>query len=291
MKHCIIDIGTNTVKTNIYEIDENGEFRCVLHDSVRCSLGLCRINGKLNELGRRRLLDTLEKFIRLSHENDCTDIYTLATASLRDCDNVKEICNEINDKLGMAIDVISGENEAMYGYTALRAAKPDAESGLMSDLGGGSCELVLFENGRVKYSTSLPLGAVLLASEFNTGVIPDSDSESAIEHRVRKAVGEINANTLYAAGGTARGIFKLYRMSHGDADSLSADEAERFYRKIKENERAKALLKAQLPQRYDVFMTGFFTLLALLRACGGDRLTLCEVGVREGYLVRRVLKR
>lgn len=55
------------------------------------------------------------------------------------------------------------------------------ERGILVDIGGGSTELVLFEQGSILHLSSFPIGSLNLYQNHVSGVFPDKEERLAIK--------------------------------------------------------------------------------------------------------------
>ncbi len=287
MIYSIIDIGSNTVKMNIFTHTDSGISQTD-SQSTKCSLGLCRENGRLNDEGIKRLKNVLLRYTADSARVGADGIFAFATASLRGLENTDGIINEIKNTVGIDIDVIDGEKEAECSYLGLRFAFPDIPHGIMTDMGGGSCEAVLFDKNGILTCDSLPFGALKLKSVLNTSDIPTPDDEKNIGKYLLPITPSHTCDDLFAVGGTARGIFKLFGLCSDVTDSFTLEQGEAFYRKLGTSADTVRLLEKYLPDRADSFMTGFYAHLLLARTWNIKKIHLCKAGAREGYLIKKL---
>ena len=73
---------------------------------------------------------------------------TIATASVREADNAAEFIEEIERTTGVRLHVLSGIEEArLIGLAAAHGCSDDRQSIINIDIGGGSTELSLVEDG------------------------------------------------------------------------------------------------------------------------------------------------
>lgn len=61
----------------------------------------------------------------------------------------------------MEPEILFGEEEARLGFLAVKS-EYDVENGIVIDIGGGSTEIVVFEEGEIRELTSIPIGALNL---------------------------------------------------------------------------------------------------------------------------------
>ncbi len=283
MIYSIIDIGSNTVKMNIFKVI-CGKLESVRNLSTRCRLGICRDGNSLNETGIERLKATLLLYLSESAKFGVENVYAFATASLRGIDNFDRVFNEIKRSTGIEIDLIDGEYEAECSYLGLMSDLQGETSGAMSDMGGGSCELVLFDGTGITFSFSMPFGALTLKSELSVSDIPSSEDKCSIENYLRSVCPNKKSSVLHVVGGTARGVFKLY----DGCDELTLEQAEKFYSELENDPEIMSRLKEILPDRYDSFLTGFYAYITLSRLLSVEKIRLCKAGVREGYLIKKL---
>ena len=82
----------------------------------------------------------------------------VATSATRDADNAAEFVRLVKEVLGVAPEVLTGDEEAVLsftGATAELAAGPDPGPFLVADIGGGSTEFVLGPAGGPPQHASL----------------------------------------------------------------------------------------------------------------------------------------
>jgi exopolyphosphatase/guanosine-5'-triphosphate,3'-diphosphate pyrophosphatase len=154
----IIDIGSNTIRMNVYIIKEDF-FEQAFSSKEMAGLISHVENGVLAESGIIKLLDVLKRFDLILKRLNITRVYPFATASLRNIKNSHEIIQRVKETLGFDIHLVSGNEEGELGYIGAHSVV-QRDSGLVVDIGGGSCELVPFKNNKIESSTSLPMGSL-----------------------------------------------------------------------------------------------------------------------------------
>lgn len=154
----IIDIGSNSVRLVVYDGPRRVPFT-LFNEKVMAGLGAeLGTSGRLGEEAVDRSLRALARFRRLCSDMDVDDIRCVATAAVRDATNGKDFVARVAD-LGLAVRVLSGEEEGRASACGLISGMPDAD-GIMGDLGGGSLELVRIRKGEIIRSLSVPLGVL-----------------------------------------------------------------------------------------------------------------------------------
>lgn len=114
------------------------------------------------------------------------EVFPFATASLRNINNAPEVLEAIRENCGFEVRILSGEEEAIFDYYgALQAMEMD--KGLLTDIGGGSTELVFYQDHAIQRATSLPMGSLNLYQQYVKNHLIAKKSElQQIQKEVRK---------------------------------------------------------------------------------------------------------
>ena len=168
----VIDVGSNSVRLVVYE-KRSRSLVPIFNEKSLPALGRgLERTGKLNAEGRKDALVNIRRFVALTRAMNVTDVEMLATAAVRDAKDGNEFAKEIERATGVAVRVISGEEEARLSALGVLAGVPDAD-GLMGDLGGGSLELVLLDKGKIGHQVTLPIGPLRLAEATASEAVGD----------------------------------------------------------------------------------------------------------------------
>jgi exopolyphosphatase / guanosine-5'-triphosphate,3'-diphosphate pyrophosphatase len=89
----------------------------------------------------------------------------VATSAIRDAANQKAFLRAAKKRSGLEIEVLSGEQEARFGYLAA-VNTTTLSQGVVLDLGGGSMQLTRVEDRKAIDARSWPLGAVRMTERF-----------------------------------------------------------------------------------------------------------------------------
>ena len=292
----IVDLGSNTIRLSIYQCEE-GQSRLLMNRKVMAGLADYVEEGALTPQGIQVACGAVEEYGALMANLGFQPPRVFATASLRNISNTEEAVAHIQRETGIAVDVLSGEEEALLSFLGAVGAGP--KNGLLIDLGGGSTELVSYEGRAIRSSCSLPLGSLSLFSRNVSALHPTKKERKAIRAQVLEQLeGHLPALPTPAhgcgVGGTARAACKvancLFRRPR-DCRTLSADELRQMLKRLKEPSRPDLhLLLKVAPDRVHTILPGLLALDTIARACRLEDITVSPWGVREGYLRERVLK-
>lgn len=157
MKIALTDLGSNTVRMSVYDVDEEKKFQMLFSEKQMAGLASYIDKGLLSAEGIDKACQVLRAFSGLLRQFDMTEMKVFATASLRNIDNTAEAVAAIRDRTGLEVDVISGETEARLDYYGAMLDS-GIRDGSMFDIGGGSTEIVSVRQGIIQSAQSLPVG-------------------------------------------------------------------------------------------------------------------------------------
>src|SRR5690606_9203495 len=124
------------------------------------------LEGKISDNSAHRMLDAMQAFRLLMKTHNVRRFRACATSAMREASNGHTIAQNIQDKTGIPINIIDGNDEAaIIASTDLKTLIQDDKAFLYVDVGGGSTELTLFANGKNVASESFKLGTVRLLEE------------------------------------------------------------------------------------------------------------------------------
>ena len=301
----VIDLGSNSIRLVIYSVKDNAEkpfskkdFRSLINEKKIAGLSAYVVDGAFTEEGVRKAVDVLSEHLRRARNFNCAETRIFATAVLRNCTNSKDATRAISDAVGFPIEIISARDEAHLGFVGATCDR-SIETGTLIDIGGGSTELTVIEGGSDKLSVSLDQGSVSSYARFVEMILPTASEMSAIEDAFKERLfemgdlGPYRAPKLYGIGGSVRAAAKLYGEAFGGGGRPKTLEQHQLDAAIGLLERspstfAHRAVKA-VPERLHTVVPGSLIALALMCELGADRLEICKYGIREGYLIERIL--
>lgn len=295
MKYAIIDIGSNSMRLTVYSVEKDS-FTILFKDKTMAGLANYIEHGTLTEEGIRRAGTVLLSFAKTLEHLEITNISAFATASLRNVHNTHQATQELSDMVGFPIQVLSGEEEATFGYVGAMQ-DTDMDSGLFVDIGGASTELVEFEHGQVNQASSYPIGSLKLYRDCVKQILPGKGSYHRMEKALQRELGHLTSNDLpcgqiAAVGGSARAALKLARTVFQlpqTCRTVTAVQLDEVFALLRSDQRTAAdlILKAA-PERLHTLIPGLMILRHVVRTFEANEVIVSRYGVREGYLCQKV---
>ena len=147
-----VDCGTNSLRLLLADVDPG---RAELTDVTR-RMEIVRLGQGVDQTGRlapealARTMAVLRDYADIITRSGAQAVRMVATSATRDAANAAEFVRMVKEVLGVAPEVLTGDEEAVLsftGATAELAAGPDHGPFLVADIGGGSTEFVLGRSG------------------------------------------------------------------------------------------------------------------------------------------------
>ena len=307
-QYAAIDIGSNSIRMLAAEVDpSSGEFVELISSRrvVRLGDGVFR-EGRLDaaamDLACEALADMAEEYRKL----EILAVRAVGTAALRDATNRAEFLARATQILGVPVEVISGLEEARLIHLGVQARWPQPKHRLMiTDIGGGSVELIFSENGHVTEAFSKPLGAVRLTAMFLKSDPPDprelSRMKRYIQERIAAAVKRLAAfriERMVATSATAAATIcaanSVRRSRRDTADRLlaSAAQIQRLYGEVAQRDlESRRGITGIGPRRAEIIVAGVAVLYEVMQSFGLPRVYYSTAGVRDGIIADLATRR
>ena len=206
-KFATIDIGSNAVRlliSNVYKRDS--KFFTTKNSLIRLPVRLGQDafkNGKISKTNITRLIDSLKSFQLIMKVHNVEKYLAYATSALRSSSNGELIVNEVSNKIGLNVEIISGSKEAKI-ITNNNKFFSNENTYCFLDVGGGSTELTLFKNNKIISSKSFKIGGVRLINN-----LVKSSTWKKLEEWIYDNLDSQKDIKLVGLGGNINKIFKI----------------------------------------------------------------------------------
>ena len=295
-RYGIVDIGSNTVRLEIY-CDKGKDLIRFFKKKENLGLTSYIENGVISDKGISRLIEILSDYVNISKNIRIEDLFIFATAAIRNSKNVNEILKKIKDSTGIEVDLLSGNREAELGFKAVTETF-GITSGLNVDIGGGSTEFTLFDDGIVKLSKSMNNGSLSFFSNCIEGIIPTKKEAKLIKKEVKnymksEGFSKNVRKQITGVGGTIRILGRLIREYYnlGFKTYFNVEELKTVVNKLIEQDKATIRMLLQLsPDRIHTIVPGALILLTICDYFSVEEILVSESGVRTGYLLEKLQK-
>ncbi len=300
MRHAVIDVGTNSVKFHIGERKLDGIWVPVLDRAEVTRLGEgIEQTGAIAPEAMERTAAAIAGMTDEATRSGVAGITAVGTMGLRTATNSREFLELVKDRCGVAIEVISGEEEARLAYLAVRSGIALTEGSLVIfDSGGGSSQFTFGHGNQIDRQFSVPVGAVRYTERFglNHEVSPATlqQARDAIAADLNSLDDAIPPDALVGMGGAVTNIAAvMHGLSKYDPDVIqgSVIESAEIDRQIEQYSRLSAEARRQVvglqPKRAEVILAGACIVRTVLNKLQRSSLSVSDHGLRHGLLLDR----
>jgi exopolyphosphatase / guanosine-5'-triphosphate,3'-diphosphate pyrophosphatase len=302
-----IDCGTNSIRLLIADIDAE---RATLTDIaremkiVRLGEGVDR-TGRLSEAALDRTIGALREYAELIARLSPAAVRMVATSATRDAENAQEFVDRVKEVLGVAPEVVTGDEEARLSFTGATrelAGTAPAQGGdcpppyLVTDIGGGSTEFVLGGPEGVSGARSVDIGCVRMTERHLRGDPPSAAEVTAATADIDGALALVAGSVPVTAARTLVGLAGSVTTVAGIALGLESYDPTRIHHSLipagrvhavtsqllAQTHSARAAIGVMHPGRVDVIGAGALVLDRIMTVFGFAEVLVSEHDILDG---------
>ncbi len=285
-----IDIGSNAIR--MVCAGDDGKVLEKLREPVRLGADVFG-EGQIGQATWKRALEAFRHFREALDRHEVHELRAVGTSALREAANREKFVKAVWEHTGIAIEVITGEEEANLIHNAvMRRLDRTREPRLLIDIGGGSVELTLVVDFRIKAVETLKIGTVRLLNEMTRHQWSPARLDEELGARLKEPLARLMSlsggplDCCVGTGGNCKTLGKVARRLYdrndrsldratldalvGDLMRLSPEERERTYN--------------FQPDRSDVVLPAALVLQQILRQTGCGLLRTLKAGLVDGVL-------
>lgn len=302
-----IDVGTNSIHMVVTQIQPLlPAFTVIARDKTTVRLGdRCKQTGRLTPEAMQRAIVALKRCQEIAKSLNAEQIIAVATSAVREAPNGQEFLQQVEDELGLWVNLISGTEEARRIYLGvLSGMNLNNQPHIMIDIGGGSTELILGDGHEPRTLSSTKVGAVRLSSELIT-TDPISNAEfqylqAYIRGMWERPIDEVRSQLkpgerprMVGTSGTIEALAILHsRDKFGTVPAplngyqFSLKDLREWVSRLRKLSYAdRLLIPGMNDRRAEIILAGALILQEAMTLLGTDSIVICEQSLREGVVV------
>ena len=304
-RYATIDVGTNSVKFHIGQPVPGGWEALVDRAEVtQLGAGLAQ-TGSISTEAVERTAQAIRGMVEEARAHLVREVAAVGTAGLRMAENRADVLEAIERESGVAIEVVSGEEESRLAYVAALAGLAGTDSAVGSDgpvvvfdTGGGSSQFTFGHGTAVDERFSVDVGAARYTERFGLDGAISSDVLDAALAAIAADLDRLDDRTtpdvLIGMGGAVTNLTAVrLGLERYDPDAVQGSVLERaevdrqieLYR-TQDAESRRSIVGLQ-PKRAEVILAGACIVRTVMDKLGTDRLTVSDRGLRHGLIVER----
>lgn len=304
MRLGVVDVGSNTV--HLLVVDAHRGAQPLPAMSHKRELRLSEhvtAEGLIDPSGERALVGFITECLAVAEDQGVEEVMAFATSAIREAPNGEEVLERVHAQTGVALEVLSGEDEARLTFLAARRWFGWSSGTLLVvDIGGGSLELAAGMDEDPDAAVSLPLGAGRLTRDLLPGNPPGADVVRSARREIRlRLAGATRPLTKAGAPDRAVGTSKTMRSLARALGAAPSSDGPYAVRQLERTDLTRlvgrlaeltAAERAQLPGisagRSRQLLAGALVAEAALDLLGIHRLEICPWALREGVILSRL---
>ncbi len=291
-----IDCGTNSIRLLIADV--SGDNFCEIYrtmEIVRLGQGVDQ-NKAFHPDALERTFKAVGLFADEISRRGVSKIRFCATSATRDATNRDLFIDGVKNLLGVAPEVISGEEEARLSFLgATKELKGFGAPYLVIDIGGGSTEFV-FGAETVQFAKSQNIGCVRMSERHFTSLPPKPDEIERARQDIDAAIKEAasfvpitEAKSLIAVAGTATTVaaaaleleqYDRYAIHLSRISAAKTHEVANNF--LKMNRKEISSLGYMHPGRVDVIAAGSLVLSRIMEFSKAQEFVASESDILDG---------
>lgn len=289
VQYAAIDIGTNAARLligEVTEIDGASFVKKLSYTRIPLRLGESVFHdGIIPEKKQSDFRKSMHAFKLISELFDVKELRACATSAMREAKNGKEIQEMILKETGVNIEIIAGSEEARLILSTFFLMEIDkAIPFIVIDVGGGSTEVSVFENGEQTASKSFRIGTLRILK----GKV-SKDIWMEIHNWVTTHIDLKTVRHIYATGGNINKVHKL--LGAGNKEPIAFDKMKTLRDELDSLSLLQRMTKYQLrPDRADVIVPALDIYLYILTELKCESIIVPKIGLSDGMIYNMHLK-
>lgn len=311
MRLAVIDLGTNSVRFDVHQIDAKNKIQILHREKIMVKLGQGVFTyGRLNDEAIKRTLHAFKGFHRLCDDLSVQRVVAFGTSALREASDGEQFVEKVKDLTGIEVRIISGREEArLIARGVLSDPKLKQDRVGLIDIGGGSTELSISHRNKLVFSESFALGTARLQQLFFKKTPPTPEQVRSLRAYIRDQIDlhkpdlkiQSRLKTWVGSSGTIRAIDKILKKStenkslkKNDKKSSKKDARKKgisFLALAKLNREMATMTLDELQtidgmelRRVEMIFAGSLLLEELMHIFEIERVMVTELSLRDGIL-------
>ncbi|MBI5965651.1 MAG: Ppx/GppA family phosphatase [Chloroflexi bacterium] len=291
-----IDVGSNAMRIVVGRIVYDGKVEVVENLRLPVRLGQDAFTtGIVSEETAQQAVDAFNRFRKIMDDHQAQKIRAIATSAMREMTNGDLLIDRIARSTGIEIEIVSGEEEARLIHLAVaQAVNLKNKHALLIDIGGGSVEVTLSQNGNILSTESYNMGTVRLLKKLSGEKNPAMpfhklvrEYAEAARHRIDREIGSQKIDICAGTGGNIEEMGNLRKkLFKRDSDrAITLEELDKLVETLSRMKVEERMRKFKLkPDRADVILPASIVLQMIAHEAKIKEVTIPNVGLKDGVL-------
>lgn len=300
MKVAVLDLGTVSVRFEIYQIDLPNDHsqkilpNCVYRDRRMLRLGEALYkHQQLNQTGLELARQAFIDYRKIITDFEVDKVLIAATSALRDAKEGAQFISTLENIVSAPIKILSGQEEAEITALGILAhEKQLPKSFSLLDIGGGSTEISVFNNQTIEFSISINIGAIRCNDLFlSNSSLNKAESIETLRKHISSELGKHCSfqnppSLIIGSGGSVRTLCRVKsgRIEHESV--LSKKDVENILSSlIPLSNEDIAKIPGMEANRADLILSGGIIVDEVMKHLNAKELRPTKYSLRHGLIV------
>ncbi len=285
MRFAAIDVGSNAVRLLLARVEEESvqpvyEKVALLRMPIRLGEDAFP-HKKISEDKIEQLIKTMTGFKYLMDAFEPIDYMACATSAMRESSNNIEIVERIRKRSGIELSIISGKREAeiIYYNHVERLADDNCNACHMYvDVGGGSTEIIVFNEHKIMESRSFDIGSI----RIHEGLVTRRDWED-MKLWVKHVSSRHHPISAIGSGGNINFLFNISKTK--DCKPIEYNRLKKLHSYIRSFTIEQRISELRMrPDRADVIVDAAKIYLSVMKWSGINEIFVPQMGLADGII-------
>lgn len=294
-----VDLGSNSFHLGLAEINDGAvEIKLRLREKIQLAAGLDE-QKNLDDSAMTRALNCLTQFGEYTKSLPAAQVRVVGTNTFREACNLEEFLKKAQQALGHPIEIITGQEEARLiymGVTQVKGIPP--ERLFVLDIGGGSTELAIGQNGVPQWLQSISIGCVSFTKRFFPDMKNTSEAvkqakaaaKSALE-KAKIAVEQQNWEISWGTSGTIDAVDSVLKTILPEEEGITLNGLYILQEALLAFPSTHDIVLPGLREdRATIFSAGVAILTAAFETFNIPRMHIAGAALREGLIAEMIQK-
>lgn len=291
-----IDIGSNAMRMVVGRVDYEGRLDTI--DNVRLPVRLGQdvfSEGQIGEETAQLAVDAFLRFRKVADNHKVEKIRAVATSAMREASNRDLLCDRISHAAGIQVEIVAGDEEARLIHLAVeQAINLKSRRTMLVDIGGGSVEVTLSQNGTILSTESYNMGTVRLLQKLSNKPARLSFDQlvreyaEAARRRIDREIGQKKIDLCVGTGGNIEemGVLRKRIFNRDSSQAITLTELEKLIETLGKLGVEQRMRRFKLrSDRADVILPAAIVLHMIIQAARISEVKIPNVGLKDGLLL------
>lgn len=297
-----IDVGSSDVSMKIFEITTRKGYRQIDYVSNIIELGSdTYASGYISQESVERLCDILNGFMKKMREYGTVDYCAYATSAIREAKNNMMVLDLLKLRTGITVKILSNSEHRFLMYKGL-AVKADyfdkivEKNTAIVDIGAGSIQISLMNNGKLTATQNLPIGALRVRERLKILRFGNTQLEHVMEELISNEIntfrhyylGDKEIKNIIAIGDEIENLIRMVP-ELGIKDNLNADQLNVIFGKLLNKSAMDIATEYKIPyERATLLLPAAIIYGIFLRQSKADLIWTPSINLCDGIIVEEL---